>query len=396
VEHTLADGEVESHHGLYWKRDGVLEEPRRKMPKTIGRLKPEFVNNFGTPLDSIMSIFPLIYWKIISHEMNEDAHMKLEQQFDTTGKRTISGSRWTHDTAFREILQFYRVLMMMILFPLPGATYTAYWSYGSPMFPRTNTIALRRFKQLRSALHFNLNATEAKGKDALHQTRPFLNIVKKTLGVFIIPGSEMSLDEASCASRSNYGRELIFFNPKKNCGKFHFRFYLLCDASTLVCLTLKVPTRNYSDPADPEETFTSIQQEANYSLLNKLVLEMCRKYNHTFRTENMDNYYTPPAILIFLHNCGIYARGTVKKNRRMVPSQINLTKADCKKQLMDMFKWMFVNLQKCKLLAGMAILQFTSCLQQIHPKKEPQFGDSVVQPNYKSHTHVQFLCTMMG
>jgi hypothetical protein len=224
VDHNLADGEVESHHGLYWKRAGVLEEPQRKMLKTIGRLKPEFVNNFGTPLDSIMSIFPLIYWKIISHEMNEDAHMKLEQQFDTTGKRTISGSRWTHDTAFREILQFYRVLMMMILFPLPGATYTAYWSYGSPMFPRTNTIALRRFKQLRSALHFNSNTTEVKGKYALHKMCPLLNILKKTFVIFLIPCSEMLLHEASCASRSNYGHELIFLTRRRTAASFIFDF----------------------------------------------------------------------------------------------------------------------------------------------------------------------------
>jgi hypothetical protein len=40
VEHNLADSEVESHHGLYWKRDGVLEEPQPKMPKTSGQLKP--------------------------------------------------------------------------------------------------------------------------------------------------------------------------------------------------------------------------------------------------------------------------------------------------------------------------------------------------------------------
>jgi hypothetical protein len=45
----------------------------------------------------------------------------------------------------------------------------------------------------------------------------------------------------------------------------------------------------------------------------------------------MDNYYTSPAILIFLSNRGIYARRTVKKNRRMVPSHIILTKTDCKK-----------------------------------------------------------------
>jgi hypothetical protein len=89
-------------------------------------------------------------------------------------------------------------------------------------------------------LHFNSNATEATGKDALHKTRPLLKILRNTLGVFLIPGSAMSLDEASCASRSSYGRELIFYNPSKNCGKFHFRFYLPCDESTFVCLTLNV------------------------------------------------------------------------------------------------------------------------------------------------------------
>jgi hypothetical protein len=135
VEHNLSDGEVESHHVLYWKRDGVLEEPQRKMPKTSGRLKPEFVKNFGTPLDSIISIFPLIYWKIISRETNDNTHVNLEQQFTRTGKRTTSGSMCTHDTTFQEILPFYGILMMMVLFPLPVATYTAYLIYGSPMFP---------------------------------------------------------------------------------------------------------------------------------------------------------------------------------------------------------------------------------------------------------------------
>jgi hypothetical protein len=101
-------------------------------------------------------------------------------------------------------------------------------------------------------------------------------------------------------------------------------------ASTFTCLTIKVATRNDSDPADPEEIFASIQQEATYLLLNKIVLEMCRKYNKTFRTVIMDNYYTSLAVLILLRNHGIYARGTVKKNRRMVPSQIVLTKEEIK------------------------------------------------------------------
>jgi hypothetical protein len=181
-------------------------------------------------------------------------------------------------------------------------------------------------------LHFNSNATELKCRDALHKTRPLLNILKKPLIVLLIPGSELLLDEALCASLSNYGRELMFFIPTNNCGKFHIRFYLLCDESTFGCLTLKVATRNSSDPADAEETLESIQHEVNYSLLNKIVLEMYRKYNNTFCTVNMDNYYTLHAILILLHNHGIYARGTVKKNHRMALSQKVLTKADCKKE----------------------------------------------------------------
>jgi hypothetical protein len=38
VDQNIADCEVESHHGLNWKRDGVLEEPQYKMPKMSGRL----------------------------------------------------------------------------------------------------------------------------------------------------------------------------------------------------------------------------------------------------------------------------------------------------------------------------------------------------------------------
>jgi hypothetical protein len=190
---------------------------------------------------------------------------------------------------------------------------------------------IHHLKQIISVLHFNSNSSAVKGKDVMHKMHPILNILKKKLGTFLVPGSELSLDETSCTSRSSYGRELIFFNSAKKCKNFHFWLYMLCDALTFCCLTLKVVTRNNSDHVDPEETLESIQQEVNYSLFNKLVLEMCLKFNGTGRTVNMDNYYTSPAVLILLRNYGFYARGTVKKNRRMVPSQIALTRAESKR-----------------------------------------------------------------
>jgi hypothetical protein len=93
VEHNLDDGDVESHHELYWKRDGLLEQPLNKMLKMCDPLKPEYVKNFGTPLDSIMSVFPWIYWKILYHDSNSNAIIKIDQQFFKIGKRIISGSK---------------------------------------------------------------------------------------------------------------------------------------------------------------------------------------------------------------------------------------------------------------------------------------------------------------
>jgi hypothetical protein len=127
---------------------------------------------------------------------------------------------------------FFGILLQMCLFPLSWNSYILDWAHGDIMFPFVNKMQLRRFQQIRSVLHFNDNETIPLNDDALHKVSPLVNIVKVTIRAFIRVGSELALDEASVASRSSYGRALVFFNPIKNCCKFHFRFYLLGCAST--------------------------------------------------------------------------------------------------------------------------------------------------------------------
>jgi hypothetical protein len=166
--------------------------------------------------------------------------------------------------------------MMMVLFPLPCATYAAYLTYAYIMFTWTNTITLHRFKKLRSVLHFNSNLTEVKGVPCTRHAHCWtfkkynMSLSHPWIGI-------VSWRNFFRLSFKLYCRELFFPNSAKNCGKVHFRFYLLCDTSTFACLMIKVATRNDRYPTDPEETLESIQQEANYSLLNKLVLVMCHK-----------------------------------------------------------------------------------------------------------------------
>lgn len=60
--------------------------------------------------------------------------------------------------------------------------------------------------------------------DPLHRIRPLLNVFKKTCGKYVDAGRDVSLDESSIAARSKFGANLIFFNPTKPGGKYHFRF----------------------------------------------------------------------------------------------------------------------------------------------------------------------------
>jgi hypothetical protein len=121
-----------------------------------------------------------------------------------------------------------------------------YWVYGAAVYTFVNQIPVQRFQKIKSVLHFNYNQTIPFNDDALHKVHPPVNIIKVTLCVLIRVGSELALDEESVASCSSYGRDVIFFNPMKNHGKFHFRFYVLCCATIFACVPMMVSTKNNS------------------------------------------------------------------------------------------------------------------------------------------------------
>jgi len=90
-----------------------------------------------------------------------------------------------------------------------------------------------RFLQLCSVLHFE-------------------NILKHTLGKYAEHGSELSLDKATMANKSSYGRFLICFNPTKPTRKFHFKVYMVCCTESNLKLQIKIHMKGNSDDADHE------------------------------------------------------------------------------------------------------------------------------------------------
>lgn len=167
---------------------------------------------------------------------------------------------------------------------------------------------------------------------------------------------------------------MIFYNPRKPGGKFHFRFYMLCCATSYACIRLRMHTRNNSDLADAPTSPTPVmrgRQQSNIpsrdakrtitftdepragpkttgleddeitddeeqngelsakkaagSVMLSLIMDMCEPLSGSGRVVNMDNYYTSPKAAWMLAQEKVYMRGTCRTNRIGFPSGISFS-----------------------------------------------------------------------
>ena len=123
-----------------------------------------------------------------------------------------------------KFMTFFGILIEMTMVDLKGRSYPDRWNQKGHEY--TNRMPLGRFKDIRSALQmsdtFSGGEKQTPPKDSLFKVRPLVNVLKKTLGMYLESGSELALDESSIAARTKYGRLLIFYNNTKPSGKYHF------------------------------------------------------------------------------------------------------------------------------------------------------------------------------
>lgn len=231
-------GHFAEDDSLVWTYGGHVPSPQ--IPQKRTSILKDKERLFHTPLASLFCFFPIELWKIIVNRTNEHAAFTKEKN----GKFI-----WPHNTNLKEMMQFFRILLLMTLHPTPGRSY----DFAASWKRYEGIMSLQCFKSLRAALHFSPRADDPatkQSKDVLQKIRILLNTLKYTLPKYLSPGTDLSLDESSIAARSKYGRDLIFFNPQKPTGKYHFRLYLLCEADYYNCLRIIVHTKNGSDTAD--------------------------------------------------------------------------------------------------------------------------------------------------
>ena len=370
--------------GFRWSSEGSLLPPVTISQRGKSVVKPDRRGCFETPLSSFFAFVPLKMFRGISMYSNAYAHDVMAKK----GKPEISGARWASDITITEIMKFFGMLLHMVMRPTPGSSYPHCWT-DPGWHPYTAHMTLRCFQQIRSVLHFNYNlAPGAKVNDALYKVRPLLNCIKMTFPSYLQFGDNFALDEASVASRSRYGNDVIFFNPTKPGGKYHFRFYMLCCSSSYACIRLRMHTKNNTDFGDgyfeneeqanpspnlaakkastdgkenagrlddddaSDESLASSPQNIQASSLVveegktegdekspivpkkivSLVLDMCKPLYDTGSIVNMDNYYTSPEVALALKNKGVFMRGTCRANRLGFPSAARFTNREANNQ----------------------------------------------------------------
>jgi len=174
---------------LHWENGTSIDtEPAKKMAETPSTVNPEFQHLFGSPIDAVFAMLPYLFREIMAFEINKYA----KQVLDNSDKNKIAGYQ-RKAVSVGEVITYFGILIFAVLYPQTGRRFQSSWK-NPDLHPWTT--AMCKY-------------------DSLHKVRPLLEIIKKTLGRYGVPGSEFSFDEATMACFSRYGRGLISFNPKK-------------------------------------------------------------------------------------------------------------------------------------------------------------------------------------
>lgn len=318
--------EVEGIKNMNFDPNGVMRCPDDLFTseRIETHVKPEFEHLFEHSASAcFFAYLPLYFWKqVLQHTSDQAKAMKLEVGDPLT---------------MQDIMTFLGILWFMSV--VDKGEYANYWGeqMESAIFATASSsldtvMPLRRFKMIRTAFCFrnssDITVDDSK-RDAAVRVRPLLNMLKLTGSRYVEVGRNLAVDEASVAARSKYARHIIVYNPRKPTGKYHFKLYMCCCATSWIALsfrlhcesTLQDRLENVADATEVTELGDELKDSAK---TRQIVLEIVRPFYNSFRIVNCDNYYTSVLLLEALRLKGLYCRGTVKRLSKHFPRHVVL------------------------------------------------------------------------
>lgn len=167
-------------------------------------------------------------------------------------------------------------------------------------------MARDRYLQLLRALHFSDNNVP-RNNDTLKKIRVIVDHLRNTFRNAFTPHKELCIDESLLLFK---GR-LVFkqYIPAKR-HRFGIKLFVLCDSKISYILDFVIYTGKSTD----------LKSSRKFGVTGDVVYTFLELYLDRGHTLYIDNWYTSPDLFMWLFDRATNACGTLRKNRKNVPS----------------------------------------------------------------------------
>lgn len=201
----------------------------------------------------------------------------------------------------------------MLMGVVDKPTVKMYWStkefVSTPIFGKT--MSRDRFMLISRYLHFADNTT-ADAADKLRKIRPLYDMITTAFHSVCDPGEHISIDEALLRFFGRLGFKTYIANKP---AKYGMKSYKVCDP-----LGYTYKFQLYTGAS------TDTEENSEYKGVVKVVMELMKDYLGNYHRLWMDNWYNSPELFLLLLQNKVYAAGTLRLNRRGVPSELKKKK----------------------------------------------------------------------
>ncbi|XP_052261867.1 piggyBac transposable element-derived protein 4-like [Dreissena polymorpha] len=295
-----SDGEHDEFEGfdVEWKTSNFDERNERTYSEIGG-------STFVHPEDALPhNYFELIWGQDLWQHMVTETNRYAEQE-RTRNPPPPFAPRWV-PVDIPAMKAFIGLCFCMGVLRLPSRN--DYWRVKKRMFRTAfNTIMPRdKFNLIWRYLHLtNNDAPPPARPDKLKKIRWFLNYLNDKFKAMYTPYKHVTVDESMVKFKGRLGfRQYMPLKPTK----WGIKVWTLTESETGYIHQFQV--------------YTGKEENQEKGLSHRVVTDLIGHLNHTNIRVFMDNYYTSPALLTDLHMRGVYACGTVRNNRKGLPTAL--------------------------------------------------------------------------
>lgn len=255
--------------------------------------------------DTLLPYFRLFFDDFLMNMIVTETNRYFEDRGGVPGCSPHSTDKRWKDTTVSEMLVFFALVILMPL--VKKTNIKNYWRRSdltyTDVFPKYMT--RDRFMQIKRYLHFNNNAF-LDASDKIFKVRPVYEYINKKFTEFFTPFQKLVIDESLVLFRGHVGfRQYI----KTKRHRFGLKFFVLCDCETGIVLNSMLYTGK-----------GTVRVTDHLGVSGSVVESMLQPYlgkGHLFYS---DNYYTSPHLSTFLHEQNTGSCGTVRQNRKHMPT----------------------------------------------------------------------------